>query len=180
MGSKGAKRILPWLFPATVIAVYLALYFIAPERTLNSLGSGGKVLLQAALPLILAFVMMFLLNLFITPAHVSRFMGAGSGLKGILLSSAAGIISMGPVYAWYPLLKTLKEKGASDFHLANFLSNRAVKPVLIPMLVIYLGWRFTLVFTLLSILGALMVAVIVDFPGTHRHKTLQMSDKDVC
>ncbi len=159
----------PWLFPFSVMAAYLAFYFIAPERTLNALEASWKVLQLTALPLLLAFMMMFLLNLFIRPAHVLRFLGAGSGLKGILLSSAAGIISMGPIYAWYPLLKALREKGASDFHLANFLSNRAIKPVLIPIMVIYFGWRFTLFFTLLSILGTLPVAAIVNYLGKQRH-----------
>jgi len=79
-----------------------------------------------------------------------------------LLSSAAGIISMGPVYAWYPFLSSLKEKGASDFNLANFLSNRAVKPALIPLMIAYFGWRFSIVFAVFGVLSALAVAMSVS------------------
>jgi uncharacterized membrane protein YraQ (UPF0718 family) len=70
---------------------------------------------------------------------------------------------MGPIYAWLPFLKALREKGASDFHLANFLSNRAVKPVFLPLLIVYFGWRFSLIFISLNMVGALFVALLVAF-----------------
>ena len=152
-----------WLFPAGVIVVYLSIYFVAPDRTVNALLTSGNVLKQMALPLLFAFAMMVLLNLFITPAHVSRFLGSRAGIKGVLLSSVAGILSMGPVYAWLPFLAAIREKGASDFHLANFLSSRAVKPVLLPLMIGYFGWRFSLIFTVLNMAGALLVAAVVIF-----------------
>ncbi len=152
-----------WLFPAGVIVVYLTIYFVVPDRTVNALMASGNVLKQMALPLLLAFVMMVVLNLFITPTHVSRFLGSRAGIKGVLLSSVAGILSMGPVYAWLPFLAAIREKGASDFHLANFLSSRAVKPVLLPLIIGYFGWRFALVFTVLNMAGALLVAAVVIF-----------------
>ncbi len=167
-GPKGFKKALPWLLPSGVILLYLVLGFISPDRTMTALKASGNILKQTTLPLILALVMLFGLNLFATPAHVSRFLGRRAGVKGILLSSAAGIISMGPIYAWFPLLKSLREKGASDFHLANFLGSRAVKPVLVPLMVAYFGWRFSLVFILVNWLGALMVAAAVAFSGPKR------------
>ncbi|MBC2709509.1 MAG: permease [Desulfosarcina sp.] len=152
-----------WLFPASVIVVYVSIYFVAPDRTINALMASGNVLKQMALPLLLAFVMMVVLNLFITPAHVSRFLGSRAGIKGVLLSSVAGILSMGPVYAWLPFLAAIREKGASDFHLANFLASRAVKPVLLPLMIGYFGWRFSLIFTVLNMVGALLVASAVIY-----------------
>ncbi len=160
---KSGPRILAWLFPAGTLALYLVLYYFSPDSTLCALKASGDVLKQAALPMLLAFIMMFLLNMYLTPDHVTRFLGSRAGLKGVLLSSAAGLISMGPIYAWFPFLKALREKGASDFHLANFLSNRAVKPVFLPLLVVYFGWRFSLIFLSLNMLGALFVAMVVAF-----------------
>jgi len=160
-----SRRALPWLFPLGIISLYLVLNFFSPDRTITALKASGTVLKQTTLPLLLAFIMMFLLNMFITPASVSRFLGRRAGVKGVLLSSAAGILSMGPIYAWFPFLKALREKGASDFHLANFLSNRAVKPVLLPLLIVYFGWRFSLIFILLNMMGALLVATAVAFFG---------------
>ena len=155
------SRFQAWIFPAGVAGVYLILYPIEPGRTLSGLGVAGQVLLQASLPLIIAFGMMLLLNLFITPNHVSKLLGSGAGVKGILLSAVAGILSMGPIFAWYPFLSSLRKKGASDFHLANFLSHRAVKPAMLPMVIVYFGWRFSLIFTFFCILSALATAAIV-------------------
>ncbi len=112
--------------------------------------------------------MMFLLNLFITPVHVSKFLGSGVGIRSVFFSAAAGVISMGPIFAWYPFLKSLQEKGAADFHLANFLSHRALKPALLPMMILYFGWRFSLIFTVFCILSALVTASAVGLLGRQR------------
>jgi uncharacterized membrane protein YraQ (UPF0718 family) len=151
----------PWVFPAIVAVGYLILAGVSQDRTMAALQASGRVFAQAVLPLLLAFVMMFLLNLFVTPALVSRYLGHGTGAKGVLLSSVAGIVSMGPIFSWYPFLKVLREKGASDFHLANFLAHRAVKPVLLPLMIVYFGWRFSLVFSAVGVIGALLAATIV-------------------
>jgi hypothetical protein len=49
---------------------------------------------------------------------------------------------MGPIYAWYPLLKELREKGAANSLIAIFLGNRAVKPFLLPIMISYFGWVY--------------------------------------
>jgi uncharacterized membrane protein YraQ (UPF0718 family) len=103
------------------------------------------------------------LNVFVRPGQVLRFLGGRSGIKGVLLSSVAGIISMGPVYAWLPFLAAIRDKGASDFHVANFLSSRAVKPVLLPLMIGYFGWRFSILFTVFNMVGALVVAAAVTY-----------------
>ena len=161
-------RFRAWIFPACVAGAYLILFLIMPDRTRIGLEAAGQVLLQAFLPLLLAFGMMFLLNLFITPAHVSKFLGSGAGVRGVFFSAVAGILSMGPIFAWYPFLASLRKKGASDFHLANFLSYRAVKPAMLPLLVIYFGWRFSLIFTVFCGLSALVTATIVGLLGRQR------------
>jgi len=150
-----------WAFPLVVLVLYLVLWVLTPDRTGRAVMAAAHVLGQVSFPLLLAFVMMLLLNRFVTPAHATRFLGRKSGVLGVLLSSAAGIVSMGPVYAWYPFLASLREKGASDFHLANFLGQRAVKPVLLPLMIAYFGWRFSLVFSIVSAFIAILAATVV-------------------
>lgn len=169
--SKAGRKKLQWLFPISMIAFYMAIYFVAPNRTVNALMASGKILKQMALPLLFAFVMMIVLNLFITPAHVSRFLGSRAGITGVFFSSVAGILSMGPVYVWLPFLAEIREKGASDFHAANFLSSRAVKPVLLPLMIGYFGWRVSLIFTVLNMVGALLVAAAVFYICEGRSKS---------
>jgi len=150
------------IFPVAVLIAYGVLCLIMPDRTLRALVASAQILIQVALPLCIAFVLMVVLNLFVKPAHVSRFLGSGAGLKGVAISTLAGMVSTGPIYAWYPLLKDLRDRGASDFHTANFLGNRAVKPFLLPVMVLYFGWGYTVVLNLLLILGAILIAGMVS------------------
>lgn len=167
------RRFRHWAFPVSIVGVYLILGILTPGRTMAACEAVGRVLLQAALPLFLAFVAMVLMNLYINPATITRFMGDRVGVRGVALSSLAGIISMGPIFAWYPFLESLREKGAADFYLANFLSSRAVKPVLLPLLITYFGWSFSIVFTAVVLAGALLVAAAVGLwapgPEASRH-----------
>lgn len=159
------SRLRQWIFPACVVSIYWILFLIAPDRTWTGLQTAGRVLIQAALPLLLAFGVMVLLNRYLSPFHVSTFLGSRAGIKGVLFSALAGILSMGPIFAWYPLLESLRKQGASDFHLANFLSHRAVKPVMLPVMILYFGWRFSLIFTVFCVLGALVTATAVSLLG---------------
>jgi uncharacterized membrane protein YraQ (UPF0718 family) len=152
-----------WFFPLGVAVVYLVIYATSSDRAVLALMDSGKVLRQIALPLFLAFLMMMILNWSVSPARVRHYLGGRAGIKGIFLSSLAGIVSMGPLVAWLPFLSAIREKGGADFHLANFLSSRAVKPVLLPVMIGYFGWRFSIVFTALNLVGALLVAVAVGF-----------------
>ena len=159
----------PWLFPLGVVGLYGLGIAFAPDSTYRALHMSSSMFLQLALPICLALIMMVVLNRFLSPAVVTLFLGRNAGIKGVFLSSLAGILSMGPVYAWYPLLKNLRDKGATDFHLANFIGNRSVKPVLLPVLIIYWGWYFTSLFVLVSLVGALIVACIVSIFCSNSH-----------
>ncbi len=149
-------------FPLGVAVLYIILFAMMPERTIRALRATATILTQVAVPLGIAFVIMFVLNMFVKPAHVTRLLGKGARAKGVVISALAGMVSTGPIYAWYPLLKDLREKGASEFHVANFLSHRAVKPFLLPVMVLYFGWMFTLVFNVLIVAGALLTALVVS------------------
>lgn len=151
----------PWLFPLGVGCLYGIGLAYAPEETGRALSVSGVMFRQLGLPICFALVMMVVLNRFLSPAMVTRFLGQGSGIKGAALSALAGIVSMGPIYAWYPFFKTLKEKGAASFHIASFMSCRSVKPVLFPVMVAYFGWRFTMLFVAVTLVGAVLVASVV-------------------
>ena len=139
------------LFPVLVLATYGIIFAILPDKALLALRSSGTVFLKLLQPLACVFIVMLVLNLFVKPAQIARFLGKGAGVKGIIFSVVAGIISMGPVYAWYPLLKEVREKGAGDGPIAIFLYNRAVKPFLLPVMIAYFGWAYVGILTILTV-----------------------------
>jgi len=156
------------VFLLVVCAAYAGLGLFAPHDARAALDSSGNVLFRLLLPLSAAFAALFLVNLLVKPAHISRLLGKGSGLGGVLLSTVAGIMSMGPIYTWYPLLEELRNRGASEFHLANFLSNRAVKPYLLPLMVFYFGWTYSLVLNVLIVCSSLCAGWVVEIASGKR------------
>lgn len=113
--------------------------------------------------LLLVFAVMFLTNLFFESNQVVKFLGKGSGLRGWLVAIAGGIASSGPIYMWYPLLSDLKEKGMKDSLMAAFLYNRAIKIPLLPMMVYYFGWPFTLVLSIYMVLFSIVNGIGVQY-----------------
>jgi len=150
------------LFSIFVLAAYGILYFFAPETALKALKASAKISLSLCLPLSLVFSVMFLLNLFVRPAHIAGVFSREAGMKGMLLSAAAGIISMGPIFAWYPLMKKLREEGAGEGPIAVFLYNRAIKPFLLPVMIAYFGWAYVAIVTILTILGSIVLGYFMS------------------
>ena len=158
------------IFPLTVLLAYGITYIFLPDKITAAIKNSLNTFSALIIPICLVFLLMLLFNYFLRPAQVVKFMGKEAGIKGIIFSAAAGIISVGPIYAWYPLLKDLKEKGASDSLIAIFLGSRAVKPFLLPVMIKYFGWIFVLVLTVLMVLGSVIGGNIVSkFSGEKKH-----------
>jgi uncharacterized membrane protein YraQ (UPF0718 family) len=142
--------------------IYAIVFVFSPARVTMAFDNSIGILRHLMLPLSLVIALMVLMNLFLEPVHIVRFLGQGSGSKGIFLSAAAGIFSMGPIYAWYPMLKELREKGAKNSLIAVFLGNRAVKPLLLPIMISYFGGLYVVVLTLFTIAGSLVIGYLVN------------------
>ena len=149
------------LFPAVVLVTYVILVITMPDKASAALRSSGKIFLNIIIPLCMVFILLLILNLFLKPAHIARFLGKEAGIKGIIFSATAGIISAGPIYAWYPILKELREKSAMNSLIAIFQGNRAVKPFLLPVMISYFGWAYVLTLTVFTILGSFVIGYLV-------------------
>lgn len=176
--SKFVKRIFSrsLFFPLATLVLYGAVAVPAPEKALFALKNSLNVLLQMIIPIFLIFILMVAINRFLNPAtKVAKHLGKGSGVQAMLLSAAAGIVSAGPIYAWYPLLKDLREKGAAHSLIAVFLYNRSVKPFLLPIMIAYFGWLYVVVLTIMTVLASFATGYAINvFPGD----TLQRSPAD--
>jgi hypothetical protein len=61
-----------------------------------------------------------LLNYFLQPIQVVAHFGRESYIKGWLWALAAGVISHGPMYVWFPLLEDLRNHGILDGLIVTF------------------------------------------------------------
>ena len=149
------------VFPALVLGLYLVLGRAAPEKTILAVRVSVGVFCSVLLPLCLIFLLTIGLNVFLKPPHVTKIVGRGATIRQKLLAATAGIVSAGPIYAWYPMLKDLRERGVGHSLLAVFLVNRAVKPFLLPMMISFFGWAYVLILTVLTVAGSLCVGFVV-------------------
>ncbi len=156
-----------WTFLIIAVFLYITLFLfnfsLAVKAFFVFLG-----LLEKIIPvLFLVFLFMFLFTIFFHPKKMARSLGKNAGGKGWLISIIAGILSNGPIYAWYPLLQDFKEKGMRNAFIVAFLYNRAIKLPLLPIMVYYFGIKFVLVLTfymiLFSIFNGLLLEKILKF-----------------
>jgi len=105
-------------------------------------------------------VLMGVMNYFVNPKTVSKYVGKGSGIRGWVLALLTGILSHGPIYAWYPLLRDLRDQGMKTGLVVVFLYARAIKILLLPLMVYYFGTAFVAILTGYMIIAALVQGCI--------------------
>ena len=66
------------------------------------------------------------------------------------------------MYAWYPLLEDLRSHGMRDGLIVAFFASRAIKIPLLPMMIDYFGWAFTLVLSFYILIGALVQGLMLE------------------
>ncbi|MBU1148966.1 hypothetical protein KKI23_02630 [Patescibacteria group bacterium] len=160
--SKSEKSNIGWYFLFIVILIYLLIGFFRTEAIGLSLQDTWKIAKSIMPILVLVFVVMVITNYSITPDRTKKYLSKAGGKKRWLIALIGGVISMGPIYMWYPLLKDLKEDGASYGFIATFLYNRAVKLPLLPMMIFYFGWSFTIVLTVVMMIVSIIQGLIIE------------------
>jgi len=156
------KSYLGWYFLLVVIILYLIAGFVKFDAILPSLIFSLKILINVIPIFVLVFVLMVVVNYYITPGNVNKYLGRTSGLKRWFIAIIGGIISTGPIYMWYPMLKELKKKGVNYGFIATFLYNRAIKLPLIPMIILYFGITFTIILTIVMIIMSVIQGLIFE------------------
>ena len=154
-----------WLFLAGVILLYGVVLIVRPDAAVSGLSAFGGLVVKVLPVLGIVYGVMLLTNLFIETGQIVRFLGHKSGPLGWIIVIAAGILSAGPIYMWYPLLSDLKEKGMRDALIATFLYNRAVKLPLLPMMIVFLGLEMTIIVTGYMVVFSVANGYIVELFG---------------
>ncbi len=167
MDKKQAKKFPGGLlFLIAVIALYGITFLLDARLAYDALGLAGKLLYHLIPILLLVFALIFISNLLIRPDWVRTHVGEESGLKGWVVAVIGGVLSVGPVYPWYALLRELRDKGMRTALIAVFLYNRGIKLPMLPLMIHYFGMAFTLILaaylTLFSLLSGLIMEKIID------------------
>ena len=128
-----------------------------------ALEKSGSVLFKL-IPVFLALIVLTaLINYFLKPKQLAKHFGKESGAKGWFYAVAIGIISHGPMYAWYPMLEEMKTHGLKNGLIATFFYARAIKIPLLPMMVDYFGMIFTVVLSVYILIGSIIQGKMINF-----------------
>ncbi len=151
-----------WYFLALVVFGYAVLAFYDIGTAASGLNRSSSLLVKILPVFLFVFGVMVITNYFVSGKKVKKYLGKTSGWRKWLIAIFGGILSMGPIYMWYPLLGDLQKQGASNGFLAAFLYNRAVKPFLLPIMIFYFGLGFTFLLTVLMIAASVLNGFILE------------------
>ena len=144
-----------------VALVYLIVFVMAPGKASESVNNSVYYLLEMLQVLPIIFMLTVVIEAWIPKELIMRGFGENSGIKGNILSIVLGSISAGPIYAAFPIAKSLMKKGASVTNIVIILSSWAV--IKVPMLANeakFLGTDFMAVRWVLTVIAILIMGYL--------------------
>jgi uncharacterized membrane protein YraQ (UPF0718 family) len=106
---------------AAVIALAV-IYFKSPEAANKGLNATGSLMLEIAPRMIAAFTLAGLFQAVVPEEVILRWMGHGSGFRGILIGMSLGGISPGGPMTHFPVIASLFKMGVGIGPLVAYLS----------------------------------------------------------
>jgi uncharacterized membrane protein YraQ (UPF0718 family) len=106
---------------AAVVALAV-IYFKSPEAANKGLNATGSLMLEIAPRMVAAFTLAGLFQAVVPEEVILRWMGHGSGLRGILIGMSLGGITPGGPMTHFPVLASLFKMGVGIGPLVAYLS----------------------------------------------------------
>ena len=142
------------------VAIWGAVALFSPSEgsvvTHAVFGTFAKVIKIA----IAVFVIVGLIQVWLTPQQVSRVLGKQAGWKGLLLASSIPMLLGGSLFMIFPLMSTLREMGARIAATLAFVSAWSGKAPLVPLEIEFLGWRFAVLRIVLIVPFAMVCGIL--------------------
>ena len=136
----------------TIVMGILALIFLfwgyvsGEGKHLVGLKVAAKMTIELIPLLIFAFIIAGMVQVLIPKELISKWVGAESGIKGILIGTIAGGFTPGGPYVSLPIVAGLLKSGAGVGTMVAYLTAWSLWAVgRLPMEFGILGWKFTLV-----------------------------------
>jgi uncharacterized membrane protein YraQ (UPF0718 family) len=130
------------IYIAVTLVIWGIVTLVSPAKGLL-VGEVARGAFMKAIEIIIAvFIIIGLIQVWVGPQTLSRLLGKEAGWKGLALASTVPIFMGGSLFTIFPLLKTLRDKGASIACVMAFVTAWGGKAPLLPLEIEFLGWRF--------------------------------------
>ena len=160
------KNILSFLRAYAIVVAFVIFIIVAKmlnftggEKVVSSFWDFGREAL-AFLPCM--FLLIGLFDVWVPKEALQRHIGEDSGVKGAVMVILFAMLQGGPLYGAFPVAAMLWKKGSSLRNIFIYLG--AFSTMKIPMLsfeIGFLGWKFSLLRTLVALPVFLIIAEIL-------------------
>ncbi len=146
-----------------VLVSMLLLTIFNQQLGLKALRITGNSVKEMMLVIPPIFILLGLLDVWVPRETMIKYMGEGSGLKGILLAIFIGSAAAGPLYGAFPVASVFMKKGVKFMNILIFIG--AWSTTKIPMFLFEmasLGNKFAISRLLIDIPGIIIIAFILS------------------
>jgi uncharacterized membrane protein YraQ (UPF0718 family) len=128
-----------------IILVFIG-YYKGEGQHISGIKSGMSMTLWILPLLVFAFVVAGMVQVLLPDELLSRWIGAESGMRGIIIGTVTGALAPGGPYVSLPIVAGLLKAGAGAGTMVAFLTGWSLWAVSrLPMEIGVLGWKFTLI-----------------------------------
>ena len=144
--------------------IILVTYIFSKEMGLKAIDTVWMSFKEMIIILPPIFVLMGLLDEWVPKDVMSKYMGEGSGLKGVLISIFIGSAAAGPLYGAFPVAAVFMKKGVKLTNIFIFIG--AWSTTKIPMFLFELssmGSKFAITRLIISIPGIFIISYLLNY-----------------
>jgi uncharacterized membrane protein YraQ (UPF0718 family) len=140
-------------------------YYKSPQLPVQAIKSGGSLLLRLLPVLIVAFFVAGLMEVLLPRELLIRWVGEGSGFKGILIGTCLGAVTPGGPYVLFPIVASMYKAGAHIGPLIAYLSAWALIGLnrVIAFEIPLLGFQITFTRLLCSLIFPIIIGYMAKF-----------------
>ncbi len=145
-----------------VLTITVGALLFRPEFGREAIRITGSSLKEMVMIIPPVFILLGLLDVWVPRQTFVRYMGEGSGIRGVILSFLIGSAAAGPLYGAFPVAAVFMKKGVSFFNIMIFIG--AWSTTKIPMIlfeVASLGPLFALTRLFVNIPGIIIIAYVL-------------------
>ncbi|MFH1460170.1 MAG: permease [Candidatus Omnitrophota bacterium] len=158
--KKGYKMLIPTIIMG-FIAGALGIIAYQKGQHINGLEAAFNMTREIILLLIFAFIIAGMVQVILPKEFLSKWVGAESGIKGILIGTIAGACAPGGPYVSLPIAAGLMRSGASIGTMVAFVTGWSLWAFSrLPMEIGIMGWKFTII-RLISVIFFPVIAGLI-------------------
>ena len=116
------------------------------------------------------FILIGLADVWLPKEKVEKHIGADSGVMGTVWVILLAMLQAGPLYGAFPVAYLLWKKGSSVKNIFIYLGAfPMMKPPLLSFEIAYLGLKFTLIRTAVTVPVFILIGILMDYYLKERH-----------